>query len=287
MGLKIFLNGDFVDKQDAKISVFDHGLLYGDGVFEGIRSYGGKLFKLEEHVRRLFMSAKVIKLSMPFSEEGMAEIIKNTLKENNILDGYVRVVVTRGEGDLGLDPRKCPRPSVFVIADKISLYPQELYEKGIEVVTVPVQRISPCMLDPRIKSLNYLNNIMAKIHANNAGKPEALMISSEGYVVECSGENVFIARGRSVITPPAYLGSLEGITRDTVMSLAQNMGLEAREACITLYDVYNADEGFLTGSAAEIVPVVDVDGRTIGAGRPGDITKKLISRYRERVAEKD
>jgi branched-chain amino acid aminotransferase len=287
MGLKIFLNGDFVDKQDAKISVFDHGLLYGDGVFEGIRSYGGKLFKLQEHVRRLFMSARVIKLSMPCSEDGMAEIIKSTLKENNILDGYVRVVVTRGEGDLGLDPRKCPRPSVFVIADKISLYPQELYEKGIEVVTVPVQRISPCMLDPRIKSLNYLNNIMAKIHANNAGKPEALMISSEGYVVECSGENVFIAREGSVITPPAYLGSLEGITRDTVISLAKDMGLEAREACITLYDVYNAQECFLTGSAAEIVPVVDVDGRTIGSGRPGDITKKLIGRYRERVSEKD
>lgn len=283
MGLKIFLNGEFVSREEARISVFDHGLLYGDGVFEGIRSYGGRPFKLREHVRRLFMSAKFIMLELPCGEEEMEAIINETLKINGILEGYIRVVATRGEGDLGLDPRKCPKPSVFVIADKITLYPRELYEKGIEVVTSPVLRVSPSMLDPRVKSLNYLNNIMAKIHASNAGKPEALMINSDGCIVECSGENIFIARKGSLVTPPPYMGSLEGITRETVIELAGRMGLGVCQECITLYDVYNAEECFLTGSAAEIIPVVGVDGRKISSGAPGAVTRRMIAKYTELV----
>lgn len=283
MGLKIFLNGEFVGREDAKISVFDHGLLYGDGIFEGIRSYGGRLFKLREHVERLYKSAKVLMLEIPYGKEELADIIIKTLNENNIADGYARVVVTRGEGDLGLDPRKCPKASVFVIADSIALYPEELYRKGIEVVTAPVLRTSPSMLDARVKSLNYLNNIMAKIHANNAGRPEALMLNSDGYVVECSGENVFVVKDSSLITPPAYLGSLEGITRETVVELAEEMGMEVSEECITLYDIYNADEFFLTGSAAEIVPVSRVDGRKIASGESGPVTRKLIEKFREYV----
>jgi branched-chain amino acid aminotransferase len=287
MGLKIFLNGEFVEKENAKISVFDHGLLYGDGVFEGIRSYGGRPFKLKEHVERLYKSAKVIMLEIPYRQEEMAGIIEKTLNENEIKDGYVRVVVTRGEGDLGLDPLKCPKPSVFVIADSITLYPKELYRKGIEVITVHVKRVSPSMFDPRVKSLNYLNNIMAKIQANNAGKPEALMLDSDGYVIECSGENVFAVRKGAILTPPAYLGSLEGITRQTVIELAVEMGISVSEERITLYDIYTADECFLTGSAAEIVPVSSVDGRMISTGEAGEITKKLISAFRIFVEKSD
>ncbi len=287
MGLKIFLNGEYVEKKDAKVSVFDHGLLYGDGVFEGIRSYAGKPFKLAEHVDRLFKSAKVLMLSIPYTRDEMSGIIIRTLEENGIEEGYVRVIVTRGPGDLGLDPRKCPKPSVIVIADEIALYPEEMYKKGIGVVTVPVQRIAPSMLDPRVKSLNYLNNIMAKMHATNAGKPEAMMVSSDGYIVECSGENVFLVSGTSLITPPVYLGSLEGITRDTVMELASGMGMEVAERCVTLYDAYNADECFLTGSAAEIVPVYEVDGRQIADGKPGKSTLALIEAYRRRVRGAD
>ena len=283
MGLKIFLDGEFVNREDAKISVFDHGLLYGDGVFEGIRSYGGRPFKLREHVERLYKSAKVLMLKIPYGQEELADIIIKTLRENNIVEGYARVVVTRGEGDLGLDPRRCPRASVIVIADSISMYPEELCKKGIEVVTVPMLRIAPSMLDPRVKSLNYLNNIMAKIHANNAGKPEALMLNADGYVVECSGENVFIVKDSCLVTPPAYLGSLEGITRETVMEIAGEMGLGVSEKCITLYDIYNADECFLTGSAAEIVPVSYVDGREISGGECGEITRKLTEKFREHV----
>ncbi len=283
MGLKIFLNGEFVEREDARISVFDHGLLYGDGVFEGIRSYGGRPFKLREHVERLYKSAKVLMLVIPYEKEEMSDIIINTLKKNNIEEGYARVVVTRGEGDLGLDPRKCPKASVFVIADSIMLYSEELCKKGIEVVTVPMLRTAPSMLDPRVKSLNYLNNIMAKIHANNAGKPEALMLNADGYVVECSGENVFIVRDSCLVTPPSYLGSLEGITRGTVMDIAGEIGLGASEECITLYDMYNADECFLTGSAAEIVPVSHVDGREISGGECGAVTRKLIEKFRELV----
>lgn len=283
MGLKIFLDGEFVNREDAKISVFDHGLLYGDGVFEGIRSYGGRPFKLREHVERLYKSAKVLMLKIPYGQEELADIIIKTLKENNIEEGYARVVVTRGVGDLGLDPLKCPKASVFVIADSIALYPEEMYKKGIEVVTSPVLRISPSMLDARVKSLNYLNNIMAKIHANNAGSPEALMLNSDGYVVECSGENVFVVKGGVLITPPAYLGSLEGITRETVMELAAGIGMSVSEECITLYDIYNADEVFLTGSAAEIVPVSSVDGREISSGESGPVTRQLIGKFREYV----
>ncbi len=279
--MKIFLNGKFVSREEAKISVFDHGLLYGDGVFEGIRVYGGMPFRLSEHVERLYKSAKAIMLEAPFARDEMENLIMKTSEMNDIKEGYIRVVVTRGEGDLGLDPVKCPSPSVFIIADEISLYPEQLYEKGIEIVTVPVQRTSPTMLEPRIKSLNYLNNIMAKLHANNAGKPEALMINSDGYIVECSGENIFIVEGKNLFTPPAHLGILEGITRAAVMEIAPSCGCRVSEECLTLYDVYNADECFLTGSAAEIVPVVEVDGRKISSGLPGKETGQLIKKFRE------
>ena len=281
MEQKIYLDGKFVTRSEAKVSVFDHGLLYGDGIFEGIRAYAGKVFKLREHVDRLYTSAKAIMLKIPIKEEEMGEIIVRTLRENNIKDGYVRVVVTRGEGDLGLDPRKCPHPCIFVISDKIKLYADELYKEGIEIVSVSTRRNLPSALDPRIKSLNYLNNIMAKIEAANAGMIEALMLSGEGYVTECSGDNIFIVTGKRLVTPPLSVGILEGITRNVVMELAGQEVSEVREEPFTLYDVYNADECFLTGTAAEIIPVIKVDGRIIGTGKPGHITSSLIEKFRE------
>ncbi len=285
MEQKIYLDGKFVRRSAAKVSVFDHGLLYGDGVFEGIRAYAGKVFKLREHVDRLYMSARAIMLEIPIKEGEMGNIILKTLRENSIEDGYVRVVVTRGEGDLGLDPRKCPHPCIFVIADKIKLYADELYKEGIEIVTVSTKRNIPSALDPRIKSLNYLNNIMAKIEAVNAGMIEALMLSGDGYVTECSGDNIFILTGKRLVTPPPSVGILEGITRNVVMELAGQEGTEVREEIFTLYDVYNADECFLTGTAAEIIPVIKVDGRIIGTGKPGHRTSSLIEKFRELTRE--
>lgn len=279
--MKIYLNGTFVDESKAKLSVFDHGLLYGDGVFEGIRSYGGRIFKLQEHIDRLYESAHTIMLKIPLSRADMVEVVKQSLRVNKLTDAYIRLVVTRGEGDLGLDPRKCGTPTVFVIADKIELYPKRLYEQGLELITVATQRNVPEALNPQIKSLNYLNNILAKIEAITAGFEEAIMLSPGGYVTECTGENIFVVRTRHVLTPPPYIGVLRGITRHTVMELAAKLRLTVREELLTRHDLFNAEEVFLTGTAAEIVPVVKIDGRLVGKGVPGSVTKKLQVAFRQ------
>ena len=286
MSLKIYINGKFYDKEDAKVSVYDHGLLYGDGVFEGIRSYGGKVFKLREHVDRLWHSAKAIWLEIPISKEKMAAAIEDTLKVNGIEDGYIRVVVTRGTGTLGLDPNKCSDPQVIVIADRISLYPQEFYEQGLEIVTVSTTRNHPAALSPRIKSLNYLNNILAKIEGLQAGCIEALMLNHKGEVAECTGDNIFLVRDGRILTPPNEAGILEGVTRDTVIELARRgADIEVKEIPLTKHDVYIADECFLTGTAAEVIPVVKVDSRVIGDGTPGPITRDLIARFKDLTRE--
>lgn len=282
MGKLIYLNGKLVDKDEAKISVFDHGLLYGDGVFEGIRAYDGNIFKLKEHLERLYRSAKIISLNMPMEIDDMEKAVVETVKMNNLTDAYIRLVITRGVGDLGLNPNICIEPTVFIIADKIALYPEKFYKDGLKIITASTRRNIPEALNPRIKSLNYLNNIMAKIEANLAGVPEALMLNREGYVTECTGDNIFIiSRRNKVFTPPPYLGTLTGITRRAIIELAREMELEIKESPFTLFEVYNAKECFLTGTAAEVVPVVNVDGRVIGNGNPGEITKELIMRFRE------
>ncbi len=281
MGLTIYLNGDFVPAEEAKVSVFDHGLLYGDGVFEGIRFYNDRVFKLDEHLQRLYDSAKAIRLEIPLKTKEFEEVILETIRRNNLHDGYIRAVVTRGPGDLGLDPDKCPKPFLFVITASIVLYPQEYYEKGLSVITVPTRRNVPEALNPRIKSLNYLNNILAKIEAKNANVIEAIMLSNDGYVVECTGDNIFIIKNEVVSTPPTYIGALAGVTRNAVMDLACDMGLEVVEGIFNRYEVYIADECFLTGTAAEVIPVVKVDGRTIGDGKPGRITRELKARFGE------
>jgi branched-chain amino acid aminotransferase len=281
MSLKIYIDGKLYDKEDAKISVYDHGLLYGDGVFEGIRSYAGKVFRMAEHLERLWNSAKVIWLEIPVSKEEMAKAIEDTLAVNGIQDGYIRVVVTRGVGTLGLDPNRCSDPQVIIIADKIALYPVELYEQGLEIVTVSVMRNHPAALSPRVKSLNYLNNILAKIEGIQAGCVEALMLNHKGEVAECTGDNIFLVRQGRLLTPPNDAGILEGITRDAVIGLAAPLGIEVREIALTKHDVYIADECFLTGTAAEVVPVVKVDSRVIGDGSPGPITRQLMARFRE------
>jgi len=282
MGLEIYLNGEFVPKNEAKVSVFDHGLLYGDGVFEGIRSYNGRVSRLDEHLQRLYDSAKVIRLTIPLSIKEMEEKILETLRRNNLHDAYIRAVVTRGPGDLGLDPDKCCKEGfVFIITDSIELYPEKYYKEGLSVITVPTRRNVPEALNPRIKSLNYLNNIMAKIEAKNSNVIEAIMLSSDGYVVECTGDNIFIVKNEAVYTPPTYIGALEGITRDAVIELTRNMSLKVDERIFNRYEVFVADECFLTGTAAELIPVVKVDGRIIGNGYPGKITKKLTEAFRE------
>ncbi len=279
--MKVYLNGKFVERSKAVVSVFDHGLLYGDGVFEGIRSYNGLVFKLREHIDRLYESAHTIMLRIPLSKEELIGVVKQSLRVNKLRDAYIRLVVTRGEGDLGLDPRKCSQPTVFLIADRIELYPKQLYERGLELITVATQRNVPEALNPQIKSLNYLNNILAKIEAVNAGYEEAIMLSHSGYVTECTGENLFIVRGKQLLTPPPYIGVLRGITRETVMTLAARRRLDVREELLTRHDLFNADEVFLTGTAAEIVPVVKIDGRVIGKGKPGPATKKLQQAFRQ------
>ncbi|WP_334109559.1 branched-chain-amino-acid transaminase [Thermodesulfitimonas autotrophica] len=281
MGLTIYLDGEYLPEEKAVVSVFDHGLLYGDGVFEGIRAYHGRVFKLKEHIDRLYESAKSILLKIPLSREEMQEVVLETCRRNNIRDGYIRLVVTRGRGDLGLDPKKCPRPTVFCIAASIQLYPPEFYERGLEVITVPTRRNVPEALNPRIKSLNYLNNILAKIEAGLYGVQEAIMLTSDGYVAEATGDNIFIVKNGKLITPPPHLGILEGITRNTVMALAREKGMAVFEKTFTRHDVFIADECFLTGTAAEIIPVVKVDGRPIGDGRPGAVTWELIHAFRE------
>lgn len=279
--LLVWLNGELVPKSQAKVSVFDHAFLYGDGVFEGIRAYNGRVFALDEHLDRLYESAKSIWLTIPMTKEEVKEAILKTLKANGLKDAYIRVVVSRGEGDLGLDPRKCSKPNVVIITDKIELFPEEFYERGIEMVTVSVRRNSPQALNPNIKSLNYLNNILAKIEAINAGKPEGLMLTIDGYVAEGTGENIFIVKKGVILTPPAHMGILKGITRQVVINLACESGIPVREEVLTLHDVYTADECFITGTAAEIMPVVKLDGRTIGDGVPGPITKALIKKFRQ------
>ncbi len=281
MGLKILLDGELVDKENAKISVFDHGLLYGDGIFEGIRAYSGRVFRLKEHIDRLYDSAKVLMLEIPVDKKKMIDDIRVTLKANSLTDAYIRVVVTRGAGDLGLDPRKCPKASYFIIADKISLYPDELYEKGMEIATVSTRRNIPEALNPRVKSLNYLNNIMAKIEGTQRGVAEALMLNSQGFVAECTGDNIFIIKNGVLITPPAAAGALLGVTQEAVIGLAEARKIEVRKEFFTRYCIFTADECFLTGTAAEIIPVVALDGRTIASGKPGEITLKLIADFRK------
>ncbi len=281
MSRKIYITGKLVPQEDAKISVYDHGLLYGDGVFEGLRAYGGKVFRLQEHVERLYNSAKAIWLTIPMPQQAMADAINDTVKANDLDDGYVRVVVTRGSGSLGLDPNRCSNPQVIIIADVISLYPQELYEQGLEIVTVSVMRTHPAALNPRIKSLNYLNNILAKIEGLQAGCIEALMLNHKGEISECTGDNIFLVRKGVLYTPPIDAGILEGVTRQAVIDLAKQADIEVRETSLTKHDVYIADECFLTGSAAEVVPVVKVDCRTIGSGEPGPMTLDLKKRFHE------
>ncbi len=281
MSLKIFLNDRFVDKEEAVVSVFDHGLLYGDGVFEGIRSYDGLVFKLREHLGRLFESAHTLMLEIPMSKEALEKAVIETLQANRLKDAYIRLVVTRGVGDLGLDPRKCPKPTLFIIADKIALYPKEYYEKGLVLATVPTVRNHPEALNPQLKTLNYLNNILAKIEATNAGVNEAILLNSQGYVTECTGENIFLVRGNALRTPPPYVGILKGITREVVMRLGREIDVSVEEQVFTRHDLYAADEVFLTGTAAEIVPVVKIDNRVIGDGRPGRLTARLMKEFRK------
>jgi branched-chain amino acid aminotransferase len=277
--LQIYINGALYDKEEAKISVYDHGLLYGDGVFEGIRSYGGKVFRMDEHLDRLWNSAKAIILEIPMNKAEMAKAIYDTLEVNKIKDGYIRVVVTRGAGSLGLDPSRCSDPQVIIITDRISLYPDELYKQGLEIITVSTVRNHPAALTPRIKSLNYLNNILAKIEGVQAGCIEALMLNCKGEVAECTGDNIFIVRQGRLYTPPLDACILEGITRDVVIDLARQAGIVVLETPLTKHDVYIADECFLTGTAAEVVPVVKVDSRTIGAGAPGPLTRDMMARF--------
>lgn len=277
--MKVYLDGKLIDKKDAKISVFDHGLLYGDGVFEGIRSYNCLVFKLREHINRLYASAQAILLKIPITKEAMIKAIVNTLIVNKLRDAYIRVVVTRGEGDLGLDPRKCKSPSIFIITDKIVLYPKEYYEKGLSIVTVSTRRNIPEALSPQVKSLNYLNNILAKLEAINFDSEEALMLSSDGLVAECTGDNIFIIKDKTLITPPTTVGVLDGITRQAALELSSKLKLKTKETLMTRYDLFNADEVFLTGTAAEIIPVVKIDGRIIGEGKPGKSTLSLIKEF--------
>ncbi|MDD3726273.1 MAG: branched-chain-amino-acid transaminase [Candidatus Ratteibacteria bacterium] len=279
MGLLIYLNGRLIPEDEAKVSVFDHGLLYGDGVFEGIRGYNGRIFKLDEHLRRLYASAKAIMLDVPLEFSELKDAIVQTVRANKLKDSYIRVVVTRGEGDLGLDPKKCRVPTLFIIASSIQLYPAEIYERGLNVVTVAVRRNLTEAVNPAIKSLNYLNNIMAKIEANSTGASEGIMLNNAGYVSEGTGENIFIVSKNSLFTPPVTAGVLDGITRDTVMDLGRGLGLEVEEKEMTRYDIFTADECFLTGTAAEIVPVVCLDGRPIGTGKPGEVTNRIRKEY--------
>jgi branched-chain amino acid aminotransferase len=281
--MKIYLDGKFVDEADAKVSVFDHGLLYGDGVFEGIRLYGGNVFRLEEHLERLEYSAKAILLDLPLTREKMSWATCETCRQNGLRDAYIRLVVTRGVGDLGLAPWLCAKPTMFVIASKISLYPQEYYDNGLSIVTVPTRRINPAALPPTIKSLNYMNNILGKIEAKQFGALEAIMLNDQGYVAECTADNVFIVHKGEIVTPAASQGALRGVTRSAIFDIAKELGVPVREANMTRYDVWCADECFLTGSGAEVIPVVKLDGRQIASGRPGPITQRVLAAFRQRV----
>ncbi|MDP3919675.1 MAG: branched-chain-amino-acid transaminase [Candidatus Omnitrophota bacterium] len=293
MGLQVYINGKWMPKELASVSVFDHGLLYGDGVFEGIRAYGSLVFRLREHLQRLWESAHTLMITIPLTKQQMERVIIETLRTNRLQDAYIRVVVTRGVGDLGLDPAKCKTPTIFVITDKIVLYPASLYKKGLKIITVPTVRNLPEAINPAIKSLNYLNNILAKIEAKNSGCEEALMMNHQGYVTECTGDNIFMVKTESgtrrkpvLITPPDYLGALKGITRQAIIELAQSRKIAFEARVITRHDLFNADEVFLTGTAAEVIPVVEIDGRKIGAGKPGKMTNILLGDF-HRLTKKD
>lgn len=277
----IYLNGKLVEKEKAVISVFDHGLLYGDGVFEGIRSYDSLIFKLKEHIDRLYRSADAIGLEIPMTKDEMTKAVIETLKANNLKGAYIRLVVTRGPGDLGLDPRKCKFSTVFIITDKITLYPKEFYQKGLKIITAKTRRNLAAALDPKIKSLNYLNNILAKTEAVRAGTEEAIMLTYNDYVAECTGDNIFMVKGGKLFTPPANIGALEGITRGAVMKLAKSIGVHFEEKMLKLENLYAADEVFLTGTAAEIIPVTIIDKRKIGMGKPGEITARLMDEFKK------
>jgi branched-chain amino acid aminotransferase len=278
--MKVYVDGKFYGERDAKVSVFDHGLLYGDGIFEGIRAYNGRVFRLKEHIDRLFYSAKAILLEIPITHAVLMKAVVDTCRQNKLRDGYIRLVVTRGVGTLGLNPNRCKNPSVIIIAGKIQLYPKELYDRGMEIVTVPTTRNLHNAVNPAIKSLNYLNNILAKIEANNAGCEEAVMLNAEGFVAECTGDNIFIVKDNQLMTPPLSAGALYGITRKAVLDMAAESGLKTSEPTLTRYDLFNADECFLTGTGAELVPVTKIDGRLIGNGKPGPVTKQLVAQYR-------
>jgi branched-chain amino acid aminotransferase len=279
----VYLDGKYVDSSEAKVSVFDHGLLYGDGVFEGIRLYGGNVFRLVEHIERLEYSARAILLDLPWSRQELIDITCETCRRNNLTDGYIRLVITRGVGDLGLAPWLCAKPTLFVIANQIQLYPKEHYEKGLAIVTVPTRRINPAALPPTVKSLNYLNNILGKIEAKQAGALEGIMLNDQGFIAECTADNLFVIHKGAIVTPAASQGALKGITRDTMFDIARDLGIPIREQNLTRYDVWCADECFLTGSGAEVIPVVKLDGRVIGDGKPGPITARLLADFRQRV----
>jgi branched-chain amino acid aminotransferase len=281
----IFMNDRLVPEEEARVSVFDHGLLYGDGVFEGLRSYSGRVFRLDAHLDRLWASARAISLEIPLAKETVAKAVIDTLAANKLVDGYVRLLITRGAGSLGLDPNRTKNPQVIVIADTISLYPQEFYERGLRIVTAATQRVHSAALSPRIKSLNYLNNIMAKLEGLQAGCVEALMLNHKGEVAECTGDNVFVVRSGRLLTPPPDAGILEGITRGAVMELAHAAGIDCSEATLTRYDLYTSDECFLTGTAAEVIPVVEIDGRKVAAGTPGPVTARLTADFHALVRQ--
>ncbi len=281
MGRKIWIEDKLVDEQDAKVSVFDHGLLYGDGVFEGIRIYSGKIFEFEAHIRRLYESAKAIRLEISMDADALITATKQTVEANAIIDGYIRLIVTRGVGDLGLDPFMCEKSCVIIIADNVQLYPEEFYEKGLNVISAATIRNHPMTVPPQVKSLNYLNNILAKIEAIDHGVSEAIMYNHEGYVAEASADNVFIVREGVICTPPVSAGSLDGITRAIIMKLAKEEGISIVEKNLTRFDLYTCNEFFLTGTGAEVIGIVNIDGRTIGDGKPGEMTKMLRRKFFE------
>jgi branched-chain amino acid aminotransferase len=278
---KIYIDGKFYSEANAKVSVFDHGLLYGDGIFEGIRFYTGRVFRLEQHLERLWNSARSICLHMPMTRKEMTDALLETIRQNHLHDGYIRLVVTRGVGNLGLNPEQCKNPSVIIIVATIALYHEDFYRKGLSIVTVATRRSNPASLNPAVKSLNYLNNVMARIEANLCNADEALMLNDAGNVAECTADNIFIIKHGQIFTPPITAGALQGITRSVVFDIAGEFGIKVIEADFTRHDIFVADECFLTGTAAEIVPVVKADGRTIGNGKPGPVTTRIIARFRE------
>jgi len=281
--MQIYIDGAFHDRQNAKISVFDHGLLYGDGVFEGIRVYEGCVFRLREHLERLYESARAIALEIPIPPEAMIDVVVETARRNGRRNAYIRLVVTRGEGDLGLDPHNCKRATVICIVDDVKLYPEELYRQGLKVITASTRQVGPGTFDARIKSLNYLKSVLAKIEARRAGALEAVMLNEEGFVAECTADNIFIVKRGALLTPPLWDGALAGITRGTILELAARMGIPAREERLARFDLFNADECFLTGTGAEIIPVVDIDDRRIGEGVPGPVTMRVLEAFREMI----